>query len=369
VNLVLTGALVGLAGFQTDQATTAEEALEHFAANPPDALLTDLELPGMSGLDLIRAVRRRAEWHSMPIIMLTASDSADDAAAARALGCDRVILKPYNAATFPDLIRDALAEAALSPCPVQPEDACLSIEELRKQFLAAGASECRSLLAQFRIGRTLVPIIDFAEIRGKLHRWIGTGATFGFPEITRRSRVLEALLVAGNEQVGEVRDGLVELLEQFTTDPAASVVRTPQRLTPLPEKEQAADRKVILVADDDPMIRSLLKLSLEAAGFECLLADDGMLCCALARNHQPDAIVLDLNMPRMNGFEVLQKLHSMWATRYVPVIVLTASQDRSDVFNGIDKGAAEYLIKPFDINDIIGRLCRLTEELNEVIIR
>ncbi len=124
---------------------------------------------------------------------------------------------------------------------------------------------------------------------------------------------------------------------------------------------QPIDRKVILVADDDPMIRRLLKLGLETAGFECLLADDGLLCCSLARNHRPDAIVLDLNMPRMSGFEVLQRLRGVWATRSVPVIVLTASQDRYDVLHGINEGAAEYVIKPFDLNDIVGRLSRLTE--------
>ncbi len=79
------------------------------------------------------------------------------------------------------MIRDALGQAGPAPSSASPDDTDLSIEELRKRFLSHGASECRVHLSQFGMGRSFVPIIDYAAIRGSLHRWIGTGATFGGP--------------------------------------------------------------------------------------------------------------------------------------------------------------------------------------------
>jgi CheY-like chemotaxis protein len=157
----------------------------------------------------------------------------------------------------------------------------------------------------------------------------------------------------------ELREQLFELLHQFT-----HAVPIEQPPATLPKADLPAGngsvavtlKPVILVADDDPTLRALVKLSLECVGFACRLADNGALACTLARNDPPDAIVLDLDMPRMNGFEVLYALRNQWCTRKIPVILLTARREEADIANAAQLGALDYMTKPFEINDLIARL-------------
>jgi DNA-binding response OmpR family regulator len=119
---------------------------------------------------------------------------------------------------------------------------------------------------------------------------------------------------------------------------------------------------VILVADDDTTMREVLKLSLETAGFDCRMADDGVLACSIARKSLPDAIVLDVNMPRLDGFQVLYCLRSMWSTRKIPVLLLTARTDQQGIRRGAELGAEGYMTKPFEVSDLLERVQRLIAE-------
>jgi two-component system alkaline phosphatase synthesis response regulator PhoP len=113
------------------------------------------------------------------------------------------------------------------------------------------------------------------------------------------------------------------------------------------------------VGDDNPTIRAVVKQALERAGFQCLVAADGVRALTMALSHPPDVIILDLNMPGMTGFEVLYWLRDQWSTCKVPTIVLTASHEESDIRRGVELGVAGYLIKPVDINDLVARVEQL----------
>ena len=116
---------------------------------------------------------------------------------------------------------------------------------------------------------------------------------------------------------------------------------------------------VILVGDDDPVVRVAIQRSLESNGYRCRLADDGATTFAMARTEPPDAIILDINMPGMDGFQVLYSLRNVWATRFIPVLMLTASHDRQDVMRGGLLGASDYMTKPFDLETLVTRVDRL----------
>jgi DNA-binding response OmpR family regulator len=79
----------------------------------------------------------------------------------------------------------------------------------------------------------------------------------------------------------------------------------------------------------------------------------------MARNDPPDAIILDLNMPRMDGFQVLYALRNSWSTRNVPVILLSARRAQKDIVQAAQLGAVDYMTKPFEINDLLLRLDRV----------
>jgi CheY-like chemotaxis protein len=161
-------------------------------------------------------------------------------------------------------------------------------------------------------------------------------------------------------KTNDLRGKLMELLRQFTNAVPVDQPATAPRneIAPL-EKGAVTVKRVVLVADDDATIRAVIKLSLEAAGFECRLADNGALTCTMARNDPPDAIILDLNMPRMDGFQVLYALRNSWSTRNVPVILLSARRAQKDIVQAAQLGAVDYMTKPFEINDLLLRLDRV----------
>lgn len=109
----------------------------------------------------------------------------------------------------------------------------------------------------------------------------------------------------------------------------------------------------ILVIDDEPQMRRLLQLSLEAAGYEVLLADDARSGQLAAINHPPDLIVLDLGLPDKSGQELLQEL-KLWYTR--AVIILSAHDGEADIVQALDHGASDYLTKPFRNAELLARI-------------
>jgi two-component system response regulator RpaA len=108
-------------------------------------------------------------------------------------------------------------------------------------------------------------------------------------------------------------------------------------------------RKTILICDDEPALRELVRASL-SDGYRFAEASDGLLAIELARELEPDVVILDLMLPRLDGFEVLAQLRADEQLRHVPVLVITAwNETREDV---LAAGAADFVTKPFDPDDL-----------------
>jgi len=115
----------------------------------------------------------------------------------------------------------------------------------------------------------------------------------------------------------------------------------------------------ILVVDDEPDILGLLEFKLKREGYIVLTATDGLRGLAVAQTHLPDVIVLDIMMPKMDGFEVLDHLKRGENTAHIPVIMLTAKAQSADIARGAISGADLYLTKPFDPDDLMAAIRRV----------
>ena len=116
------------------------------------------------------------------------------------------------------------------------------------------------------------------------------------------------------------------------------------------------DRAVVLVADDDADILELVSFRLERAGYEVVSARDGEQALQRAVELQPDLAVLDVMMPKLNGYEVTQEIRRTEATRAMPVILLTARVQDADITRGFDAGADDYIKKPFSPQELRARV-------------
>ncbi|NQW74952.1 MAG: response regulator transcription factor [Candidatus Planktophila sp.] len=110
----------------------------------------------------------------------------------------------------------------------------------------------------------------------------------------------------------------------------------------------------IMIVDDEPGVRALLRDTLSIAGFDVIEATDGMSALTLMRTNQPQLAVIDINMPLMDGFELVERLRS--TNNLIPVLMLTAREDKSDIARGLKIGADDYVIKPFGIEELVLRI-------------
>lgn len=124
----------------------------------------------------------------------------------------------------------------------------------------------------------------------------------------------------------------------------------------------------ILVVDDDPEIIDLLRLDLELMGFQVDSANDGMNALKKAESKSYDLIVLDVMMPKMDGFEVCKRIRANRASAATPIVLLTAKGTIEDKIRGFNAGADDYLVKPFEFQELMVRmraLFRRTGTLNK----
>lgn len=111
--------------------------------------------------------------------------------------------------------------------------------------------------------------------------------------------------------------------------------------------------RLILIVDDDPQIREVLRIALERAGYRTEEAVDGAAALMLARRLRPDLIVLDIGLPEMDGLAVCRTLR---ADSQVPILFLTAQDDEVDRILGLELGADDYVTKPFSPRELVARI-------------
>jgi DNA-binding response OmpR family regulator len=110
----------------------------------------------------------------------------------------------------------------------------------------------------------------------------------------------------------------------------------------------------VLVIEDDASIALGLRINLEAEGYEVLSAEDGERGLAMVRGEQPDLVILDVMLPRLNGFQVLQTIRREGLA--MPIIVLSARTGEMDKVTGLELGAEDYVAKPFSLAELLARV-------------
>ena len=114
--------------------------------------------------------------------------------------------------------------------------------------------------------------------------------------------------------------------------------------------------KRVLIVDDEPDIVELIEFSLKLENIECITAYDGEEGLSRAKEENPDLIILDIMLPKMNGYKIARLLKFDESYKHIPIIMLTARTQQSDVALGKETGADEYVPKPFSMDELVGMI-------------
>jgi len=120
--------------------------------------------------------------------------------------------------------------------------------------------------------------------------------------------------------------------------------------------------KKILIVDDEKNILLVLKIALKKAGYETILAKDGLEAIEKAREQKPDLILLDIVLPKLNGYLVYEALQEEPKTAKIPVVFISAKSEKEDIDKALDLGGEDYLTKPLEKE-------KLLQTINEILER
>ncbi|MEO6461470.1 MAG: response regulator [Candidatus Eisenbacteria bacterium] len=112
----------------------------------------------------------------------------------------------------------------------------------------------------------------------------------------------------------------------------------------------------ILIADDEPNLREALRIQLERSDFSVMVAADGQEAVEIAQREKPDLVILDVMMPRLDGYSACRQLRAHYRTRHIPIIILTAKQTEDDHVTGLTGGANDYVTKPWKSKELVQRV-------------
>ena len=124
----------------------------------------------------------------------------------------------------------------------------------------------------------------------------------------------------------------------------------------------------ILIAEDDKDIRELIVISLKFAGYEVISAADGQQAVDLTVEEKPDLIMLDIRMPRLNGFQALEQIKAKCEFADTPVVILSAKGQECEIQAGLELGATQYILKPFAPDELIEKIKQIEAETPETTV-
>src|ERR671919_44693 len=323
VNQQLALLLLEKLGYRADVAGNGVEALEALERQPYDLVLMDVEMPEMDGLEATRRIHQRWPRERRPhIVAVTANAMEGERELCLQAGMDDYITKPIR---LEELAGALSRSAERAPAPSSVLDPSVvarltasfsdpgSVAGLIDTFLQHAPEQLRELREGANRG-------DADVVRRTAHTLKSNAATFGAVALADVSRDLESRARTGPGRPGRA--------------PGGSVVVTA--------------RGSLLVIDDDPVVRSMLSRSLEEGGHQVVTAKDGTEGLDMARAEAFDGLPLDVLMPGLDGYEVLERLKKDRTLRHIPVVMITALDDIESAVRCIELGADDYLPKPID---------------------
>lgn len=373
------------------------EAEAVLAEGPVDLILLDLILPDLDGRTLLTRLRERPETAAKPIVVVSARAGVEIRQDCYTLGADMYIEKPFDPAEVASDVTARLERLTGSTGPAlrDPLTGLLNRAGLLGAFADRTGTSGLALVqldgflelserwgwdfaegALAHVGKAIESSVPESAIVGRLGGgefalWMPGGDLRGVG--SRAEEVLDAIRAVPLEhQDGETfrltaSIGVVHVDPETTLDDSLEDARRrlfrareSGRNQVVSEDEESGKAPArVLVAEDDNISATILLHRLEKEGFDVVRFSDGRAAYEGALEETPDLVILDIKMPGMDGFEVLERLRRTPSYAAVPIILLTSMGSEADVVRGFQLGADDYILKPFSPIELSARVWRL----------
>ena len=358
------------AGFKTIPCATAAEARDALEQTGVALIVLDVLLPDGDGIDLMQEFRQLPEVEGVPILLLSSETEVRDRVRGMVTGADEYIGKPYNTAYVIARARELLRTKRSRSVDHEDlrilviDDSLTFREELADILRNRGydVHTAESGEEGLRLAADLRP--DAIVVDGQLPGMDGSA-------VIRRIRLDAALrttpclfLTASEDANGELRalEAGADTFLQKGDDEAVLLARLSAAVRRVEEHPGSAGAasllgpKKLLAVDDSPTFLNELAASLRAEGYDIVLAHSGEEALELLAVEPVDCILLDLLMPGIGGHETCRRIKGVRSFRDIPIIMLTALEDRDAMLEGLGAGADDFIAKSSDFQVLKARL-------------
>jgi len=356
-------------GYSVEIAKDGQTGLELMHGFRPDVVILDLMLPGMTGVDLMKKVRAEPDFQKVPIIVFSntyLSNLVQDAWKAGATKClskanctPKQLIEVIRGAVARDADSSVLNAAEAKPTgsavadqpngtPIQSSEkssAGSDAHESPTAFLASLAvilTTLRSdLQAMIKADNEAARLLQIGSLYRRIHALTSGAGLHGLTSIAQVADALEALLKELHDKPKNINASTLRTV--------AAVV---DFLGILFEKGPALDQQEyppaqVLVVDDEAISRRAVTYALEKAKLKAVSVEDPEVAFQLLTQKPFDMVFLDVDMPRMNGFELCAKLRNLPAHKKTPVVFVTGLNDLESRANSMVSGGNDFIAKPF----------------------
>jgi len=367
VRMDLSDAL-GAAGFQVMACADMREARQRLAGGGVDAVVLDVLLPDGDGVDLLAEIRAAAgPTARLPVVMLSTEAEVADRIRGLTSGADEYVGKPYDVGYLVTKVEELIRDRRPSDRPtlLVVDDSPTFRGGLRQALEAAGYGVVEAPTGEdgLRMAGTRRP--DAIIVDGALPG-IDGASLIRRVRLDAALRNVPCLLLTGSEGPGAELQALDAGADGFvrkTEDLEVILARLAAMLRGAPPHGESAGRtkslsglKRILAVDDSLTYLQSLAAALTEEGYDVVLARSGEEALALLAVQPVDCILLDLLMPGLSGQETCERIKAAPAVRDIPVIMLTAVEDRDAMIQGLGAGADDYISKASDFEVLKARV-------------
>ena len=355
-----------------DTATSGHEALRKIRSNTYDIIFLDHMMPDLNGIETLKFIKENTESkpQKTPVIMLTANAILGAKEEYLQIGFDDYLSKPIQKDRLLKLIRQYLPDELILPQknykelledkPIIERIDFLNTE-LGLSFYDGDVDFYLEIIEAVLEADYSKKIQNFYELEDwhnyqiLVHSLKSSSKSIGAESLSSKALALEN--AAKTKDIDFIRDNHKDLMQSYSI-----LLDNIRKLfaEPISTTQHAEDTFHILVIDDDKInLKSARKILEEF--FQVICLESGKDALSYLQNHIPDLILLDIHMPEINGFEVLQKIKDNPQTKDIPVIFLTADTDSETELNSFKAGVMDFIRKPFIPDIMLERINRIIE--------